>query len=255
MKAAMKYLVAVGALVAATAGADKAAAQALPDLIVNVERSDILSLSCSTDEPLAIIRVAIDNIGDGPASRQTAIGLPAIAGVAAEHAPYTYEQVDSRNNLDPGEISTEVVVIGDGIVKQNRIGDVGSAQPQANVVTTARSLAEQRRLPLALRRQIQDRLRIGGYYSADVDGIFGSRTEAAIRAFQRSRNEAQTGVLTVAQIDSLLRGGPTRESFFGSTGADQRVRLIVIVDPTNAIAESDESNNIWITPPQVLPNC
>ncbi len=259
MKASVKHALAAGAAVVAAAGAAPASAQTRPDLVVNVDRSEILSLSCAANEPLAVIRVAIDNQGDGPAARSTAIGLPAVAGVAAEHAPFTYEQVDSRNNIDPGEISTEVVVIGDGIVKSGRIGDVvgGGGTPAADVVTTARSLAEQRRLPLGLRRQIQSRLAAAGYYEFDVDGIFGRRTETAIRAYQRSRGDSQTGVLTVAQIDDLLRGGPPRSSFLagGGGGREQRVRFIVIVDPNNVIDEENESNNVWITPTQTLRGC
>lgn len=254
MKSSMKYAIGAAAVLTA-ASAQPAAAQALPDLVVNIERSEILSLSCSTNEPLAVIRVAIDNIGDGSASRATTVGLPAVAGVSAEHAPYTYMQVDSRTNIDPGEISTEVVVIGDGIVKAGRIGDVSTTRVERDTVQIARSLTEQRRLPFALRRQIQERLQTAGYYSADVDGIFGSQTEAAIRAYQRARGDAQTGVLTVAQIDSLLRGGPSRSDLLATGGGEQRVRFIVIVDPTNIITESDESNNVWITPPQTLSNC
>lgn len=251
MKATVKCALAAGAALLSSA----ASAQTLPDLVVNVERSQILSLSCNAGEPLAVIRVAIDNIGDGPASRSTSVGLPAIAGVAAEHAPYTYEQVDSRNNIDPGEISTEVVIIGDDMVKAGRIGvTVGGGGRAADVVTTARSLTEQRRLPIGLRRQIQTRLKAAGYYTDTIDGVFGSRSETAIRAFQRARGDSQTGVLTIAQIDDLLRGGPSRASFL-SSGGQQRVRFIVLVDPTNLINESDESNNMWITPVQTIDGC
>lgn len=35
-------------------------------------------------------------------------------------------------------------------------------------------------------RQIQEKLKRWGYYNGSVDGIYGSRTEAAVKKFQRA---------------------------------------------------------------------
>ncbi|MCI4663225.1 MAG: peptidoglycan-binding protein [Neomegalonema sp.] len=250
MMGTAKYAAAVGALVAAFA-ATPAAAQGLPDLVVNVERSKILSTSCKTGQPLAVVRVAVDNIGEASARRSTAIGLPSVASVSAEHAPYTYSDVTSRNHIDPGEIAAVVITIGEGVRKAGRIG---KSTTGVTAVTTAKTIAQQRRLPRGLREEIQRKLQSAGYYKGGIDGVFGRGTEAAIRAFQKSRSEEESGVLTADQTDALLAGGPSR-SAFTSTGEDRVVRLIVIVDPKNLVRESDEDNNIWITDPIRLTDC
>ena len=62
--------------------------------------------------------------------------------------------------------------------------------------------------------QIQTRLKNWGYYDGAVDGVYGSRTEAAVRWFQRRNGlsvDGQAGPQTLAAI-----GLPT-----GSTGAAQ----------------------------------
>lgn len=53
------------------------------------------------------------------------------------------------------------------------------------------------------RRAIQTRLKHLGFYNGPLDSIFGDLTRAAIRNFQRSRNEAQTGYLTPGQLKLL----------------------------------------------------
>lgn len=35
-------------------------------------------------------------------------------------------------------------------------------------------------------RQIQEKLKRWGYYNGSIDGIYGSRTEAAVKKFQRA---------------------------------------------------------------------
>ena len=51
--------------------------------------------------------------------------------------------------------------------------------------------------------QIQTRLKSWGYYSGEVDGVYGSRTESAVRYFQRSNGlsaDGQAGDKTLAAM-------------------------------------------------------
>lgn len=41
--------------------------------------------------------------------------------------------------------------------------------------------------------QIQTKLKNWGYYTGDVDGVYGSATERAVRAFQRKNGSQPTG--------------------------------------------------------------
>jgi len=54
------------------------------------------------------------------------------------------------------------------------------------------------------RRQVQDALRRLDYYRGPVDGIFGPRTRAAIRRFQRAIRAETTGTLTAEQANRLV---------------------------------------------------
>jgi N-acetylmuramoyl-L-alanine amidase len=56
-------------------------------------------------------------------------------------------------------------------------------------------------------RQIQTRLKNWGYYNGSVDGMFGSRTAAAVRYFQRSNGLAVDGICGPQTLRAL--GLPT----------------------------------------------
>jgi peptidoglycan hydrolase-like protein with peptidoglycan-binding domain len=56
----------------------------------------------------------------------------------------------------------------------------------------------------ANRRQIQEALRRLDYYRGQADGIFGSRTRAAIRRFQQTIGAETTGRLTAGQANLLV---------------------------------------------------
>ncbi len=58
--------------------------------------------------------------------------------------------------------------------------------------------------------EIQKRLKAWGYYSGAVDGIYGSRTEAAVRYFQRRNGlsvDGQVGEQTLAALGIPSSGG------------------------------------------------
>ncbi len=59
-------------------------------------------------------------------------------------------------------------------------------------------------------RQIQQKLLNWGYYQGEVDGIYGSRTEAAVRYFQRKNGlsvDGQVGDRTLAALGIPSSGG------------------------------------------------
>lgn len=79
-------------------------------------------------------------------------------------------------------------------------------------------------------RHLQVRLNTLGFDCGAVDGIFGSKTKAAVEAFQRSRNIADDGIvgaITWSQlcVDSAKPASPTKTRATvrnGSTGQDVR---------------------------------
>ena len=55
-------------------------------------------------------------------------------------------------------------------------------------------------------RRAQKRLTLGGYDTGGVDGIFGAKTEAAVKRFQKDRGLTQDGIIgpnTWNEIDAL----------------------------------------------------
>ena len=76
--------------------------------------------------------------------------------------------------------------------------------------------------------EIQRRLKAWGYYSGAVDGIYGSRTEAAVRWFQRKNGlsaDGQVGDLTLAALGIPTSGGAAESGNSGGS-LDLLARLI-----------------------------
>ena len=59
------------------------------------------------------------------------------------------------------------------------------------------------------RLAVQQRLNALGYTTGGIDGSFGPGTRRAIGLWQRDRGYAQTGLLTRAEADEILRGAAT----------------------------------------------
>ena len=72
-------------------------------------------------------------------------------------------------------------------------------------------------------RQIQTKLKNAGYYTGAVDGIFGSRTREAVRAFQRDCGLTVDGI---AGPKTLLYLGITSTSAYSSSDAWLLAKLI-----------------------------
>ena len=79
--------------------------------------------------------------------------------------------------------------------------------------------------------QIQTKLKIWGYYAGDVDGIYGSATERAVRAFQRKNGltaDGKAGAQTLEALGLPADSGGNSGGSGGMTGAqvDLLARLI-----------------------------
>ena len=72
-------------------------------------------------------------------------------------------------------------------------------------------------------REIQTRLKAWGYYSGQVDGVYGSQTEKAVRYFQKKNGlsvDGQVGNLTLAALGSQPAGSSSSSGGGGSSGGD-----------------------------------
>lgn len=76
-------------------------------------------------------------------------------------------------------------------------------------------------------KQIQTRLRDWGYYSGAIDGIYGSRTETAIKKFQKTNGLVVDGRTGPATLEALgLPTGQAAEDSKSSGDLDLLARLI-----------------------------
>lgn len=72
-------------------------------------------------------------------------------------------------------------------------------------------------------REIQTRLKAWGYYSGQVDGVYGSQTEKAVRYFQKKNGlsvDGQVGNLTLAALGIQPTGSSSSSGGGGSSGGD-----------------------------------
>lgn len=71
-------------------------------------------------------------------------------------------------------------------------------------------------------RQIQTRLKNWGYYKGNVDGIYGSRTRAAVISFQKKNGLTADGIAGPATLNAIgISSGSS-----GSTGSSGNVNLL-----------------------------
>ncbi len=87
-------------------------------------------------------------------------------------------------------------------------------------------------------RTIQDKLKRWGYYSGEVDGIFGSRTRAAVVRFQQKNGLAVDGVVgpnTLRALGMSVSGGGSAGA--GASAAEHDVALLARVISAEARGE------------------
>mgnify|MGYP002616063103 CR=1 FL=1 len=76
--------------------------------------------------------------------------------------------------------------------------------------------------------QIQTKLKNWGYYAGDVDGIYGSATERAVRAFQRKNGltvDGKAGTQTLEALGLPADSGANSGGSGGMTGAQLSEKL------------------------------
>lgn len=56
-------------------------------------------------------------------------------------------------------------------------------------------------------KELQDRLKLSGFYIGAIDGVFGSETETAVKNFQKSAEIKVDGVVGPETYDLLLGPG------------------------------------------------
>lgn len=68
-------------------------------------------------------------------------------------------------------------------------------------------------------RQIQEKLKRWGYYNGSVDGVYGSKTEAAVKKFQRNNGLTADGIAGKATLAAMGINSSTGSSG-GGTGSN-----------------------------------
>lgn len=85
-----------------------------------------------------------------------------------------------------------------------------------NMVMTAEAVTYKRGSSGSVVSQIQTKLKNWGYYSYDVDGVYGSRTEKAVRLFQQRNGLTVDGMAGPATLAALgIRSNDASQSVSG----------------------------------------
>ena len=74
--------------------------------------------------------------------------------------------------------------------------------------------------------QMQQKLKNWGYYTGEVDGIFGSKTESAVRYFQRKNGLAEDGIVGPATAKKLGMSLSESSSSGGNSSSSGDVYLL-----------------------------
>ena len=125
--------------------------------------------------------------------------------------------------------------------------DVAQIAPQPAVETVVQKETQGPNMPLdANVARVQMTLKTLRLYQGEVDGISGSRTKAAIMAYQRILGVAQTGVVD-AQLLALLDAG-------GTTNAPDQTIASTDIAPVNPIENVNYSDIVASITPTPRPN-
>ncbi|WP_428490075.1 peptidoglycan-binding domain-containing protein [Rhodopila sp.] len=91
------------------------------------------------------------------------------------------------------------------MMDRNTTSEAPSAAPKAPMAATQPTVSPE------MVKKVQAKLRSNGYYKhGNVDGIFGSGTESAVRSFQQDHNLGSSGQLDVPTLQALnVTQGPT----------------------------------------------
>lgn len=78
-------------------------------------------------------------------------------------------------------------------------------------------------------RQIQTKLKNWGYYTGDIDGIYGSRTESAVKSFQRKNGLTVDGIAGPATLSAMgISSGATGSNSVSASSANVELLARII---------------------------
>lgn len=126
----------------------------------------------------------------------------------------------------------------------NMMGGSGSA-PRATAAATQPTVAPD------MVRQVQLKLRDDGYYKLDnIDGVWGSGTEAAVRSFQRDHNLIGSGQLDVPTLQAMNLPGGTQANTHSGPSDRPAATDSTITQPMRTDPYSAPGNNTVVPPPR-----
>ncbi len=118
-------------------------------------------------------------------------------------------------------------------------GAVRVAPPEAAPTIPDETPAEARqseaRLSLAERQELQAALQWFGFYTAAIDGAFGSGTRASMAAYQGAQGLEATGVLTARQRAALLDSYDRAQAELGLETVTEEAAGIRMILPTSLV--------------------
>ncbi|MBE7065420.1 MAG: spore cortex-lytic enzyme [Ruminococcaceae bacterium] len=78
-------------------------------------------------------------------------------------------------------------------------------------------------------RQIQTKLKSWGYYNGEIDGIYGSRTESAVKSFQRNNGLTADGIAGPRTLSAMgISSGNSSSSSVSATSANVELLARII---------------------------
>jgi hypothetical protein len=98
-------------------------------------------------------------------------------------------------------------------------------------------------MTLAERAAIQSDLVWTGYYAGIIDGDFGNRSVAAVRAFQKARKSAETGILNPRERSQLAVQAKARREEAGWRRVDDSVTGVSIGLPAKLVPQASRGKN------------
>lgn len=100
-------------------------------------------------------------------------------------------------------------------------------------------------------RQVQLKLRDDGYYKLDnIDGVWGSGTEAAVRSYQRDHNLIGSGQLDVPTLQAMnLPGGAQATTHSGPSDRPANTES-TITQPMRTDQYRAPGDNTVVPPPR-----
>lgn len=210
---------------------------AKPDLVINQTDTRIYAGSCLTSEPLATGRIAIKNIGTQAAQLQITETFRSMLAVWVPENIDMIAKLTDRASLKPLDQEGLSFELAKGVLKKGRF-----------FFSVSGKQLEQGRRQVTNRNRtatIQAALTKLGFDPKGIDGVMGSNTRTAIRAYQGDKGANRTGVLTAEQFAALVKeaGVEEYENITGAQGIT-KVTIYAHVDPYNLIDESNEANNL-----------